>query len=125
MSDDYGKLEDGLIQAMQALDNQIARAMQRTPAQRESEGVLKWGPYDVRIERITTTILQEIAQTTVSLDSLLVCSQAFSKALYLLITELEREGLGSVRVEYCRDALEKIRTDAERALREIAAPDLV
>jgi hypothetical protein len=48
-----------------------------------------------------------------------------SKALYLLITELEREGLGSVRVEYCRDALEKIRNDAERALREIAAPDLV
>lgn len=125
MSDDYGKLEEGLLQAMQALDNQIARAMQRSPAERETEGIQKWKPYNARIERITTTILQELAENTISLDSLLVCAQSFSKALYLLVSELEAEGLGKVRSEYCRGAMQKIRNDADRALRELDTPELV
>lgn len=125
MSDEYGKLEAGLLQAMQALDNQIARAMQRGPAEREAHGVQKWKPYSVRVERITTTILQELAENNISLDSLLVCAQSFSKALYLLVSELEIEGLGTVRSEYCRDAMQKIRSDADRALRELDLPELV
>jgi len=35
-------LEQGLLTAMKAIDNQIAREMQRSPAEREAPGMQKW-----------------------------------------------------------------------------------
>lgn len=113
MSSNNGKLEEGLAQALKAIDNQIARAMQRSPAQRELHGVQKWEPYAERVEKIATFLLQEVGDGSIELDSLLVCAQAFAKALQLLCSDLGEEGLGKIRSAYCLDAMEKITRDAQ------------
>jgi hypothetical protein len=114
MTDQRGKLEDGLTQAMKAIDNQIARAMQRTPAEREAQGVQKWEPYATRVEGIASFLLEEVGDNQVGLDSLIVCAQAFTKALQLLVDDLGEDGLGKVRAAYCLDAMNKISRDAQR-----------
>lgn len=113
MADQHGKLEAGLLQAMKAIDNQIARAMQRSPAEREVHGVQKWEPYTARVEGIAGFLLEEIGDTKVGLDSLLVCAQAFTKALQLVCNELGTDGLGDVRAAYCLDAMRHITRDAQ------------
>jgi hypothetical protein len=113
MAEQHGKLEAGLLQAMRAIDNQIARAMQRAPAEREVHGVQKWEPYAARVEGIAGFLLEEIGDTNVGLDSLLVCAQAFTKALQLVCDELGPEGLGDVRTAYCLDAMRHITRDAQ------------
>lgn len=120
MNSPVGKLEEGLLQAMKALDTQIARAMQRTPAEREVHGVQKWEPYETRVENLTAFVLNELGDNTVSLDSLLVLSQAFTKALRLACDDLGPGGLGAVRSSYCIDALQKIARDASRGLTELS-----
>lgn len=119
MSIQVGKFEEGLLQAMKAIDNQVARALQRTPAEREALGVQKWEPYESRVEHTAAFILNELGDAAVSLDSILVLSQAFTKALRLAAEELGAEGLGSMRTAYCIDAMEKIDRDAGRALSEL------
>lgn len=114
-----GKLEEGLLQAMHAIDNQVARAMQRTPAERESMGVQKWEPYDTRVEHVTAYILNELGDNSVGLDSVLVLAQAFTKALRLAAEDLGADGLGTIRTAYCVDAMEKIQRDAGKALVEL------
>ena len=42
-------LEAGIVQAMQALDRQIARRMERSPGEREEKGVQKWDPFSEKI----------------------------------------------------------------------------
>jgi hypothetical protein len=116
MTEQLGKLEQGLLQAMRAIDNQIARAMQRTPAEREVHGVQKWEPYAVRVEHITAVLLEELGDNTVSLDSLLVLVQAFSKALQLTVGDLDQGGLGALRSAYCLDAMEKVQRDAQEVI---------
>lgn len=119
-----GKLEEGLLQAMHAIDNQVARAMQRSPAEREVLGVQKWEPYDSRVEHITAYILNELGDNAVTLDSILVLSQSFTKALRLAVEDLGHEGLGSVRASYCVDTMEKILRDADRALSELQSESI-
>ena len=114
-----GKLEEGLRVAMCAIDNQVARAMQRTPAERDVGGVSKWGPYETRVEHVTAFLLNELGAEVVSLDSLFVLSQAFTKALRLATEDLGAEGLGKVRSEYCVDCMEKISNDASKTLSEL------
>ena len=109
------KLESALLVVMQAIDNQVAREMQRTPAAEELQGVLKWAPYEKRIEQLTGFILGSVAERTVDLDSLLVLSQASAKALSLYVQELGEEGLGKVRSEYCLKALKAIGRDSGAA----------
>jgi len=113
MTQKQGKLEEGLLQAMQAIDNQVARAMQRTPAERELHGVQKWEPYSTRIEDISAFLLQEFGDGNVKIDALLVCAQAFTKALQLACDDLREEGLGKVRTSYCLDAADKISRDSQ------------
>jgi hypothetical protein len=119
MNSPAGKLEEGLLQAMKSLDSQIARAMQRTPSEREVHGVQKWEPYETRVENLTAFLLNELGDNSVSLDSLLVLSQAFTKALRLACDDLGRGGLGAVRSSYCIDALQKIARDASRGVAEL------
>jgi hypothetical protein len=109
-------LEDGLLRAMQALDKQVAREMQRTPAERELKGVLKDEPYDKRVENVSSFLLNSLGEEAVTLDSLLILSRSLIKTLYLVVEDLGLEGLGDVRSGYCRTALDSIAQDAHRGL---------
>ncbi len=107
-------LEEGLLRAMKALDSQIARAMSRTPSQREEHGVQKWEPYSERVERVCILVMQALGEREVELDSVIVLAQAFSKALNLLADDLGEKGLGKMRTNYVLSAAKSILTDAER-----------
>lgn len=107
-------LEEAIVRAMKAIDNQVAREMQRSPAERDAHGVQKWKPYDARIESLTAFILNKLGENEVELDSLLVLSQSFARALRLVVEDLGQEGLGDVRSEYCRKALETLSEDGRR-----------
>lgn len=104
-------LTSGLATAMRALDKQIARSMQRSPAEREQMGVQKWEPLNTKVEEVTTAVLELIGEDIASIDALLVLARAFPKALKLLVEELGEDGLGSLRSAYCRDAAEQIERD--------------
>jgi hypothetical protein len=125
MKENYGKLEEGLLQAMRAIDNQVARAMQRSPAERELHGVQKWEPYASRVEGIAAFLLQEVGDTTIGLDSLVVCAQAFTKALQLVCDDLGEDGLGKLRASYCLDAMGKITRDAQMVIDSLSEDHLV
>jgi len=112
-------MEAGLLQCMKALDNQIAREMQRTPVEREQHGVQKWEPYNTRIEKITTALLNNLGAAEISLDSVLVLLQSLSKAFSIVIDDLGEEGLGNLRSMYCLKTCEAVSYDIERALKII------
>ncbi len=114
-------LADGLVKAMQALDRQIAREMQRTPAERDVHGVQKWDPYQKRIELVCALLLNEFGDDNISLDGFIVLAQAFAKSLQLLIEDLGEDGLGNIRSDYCRWALENIQQDCFRAQHPLQA----
>jgi len=114
-------LEAGLLTAMRAIDNQIARTMQRTPEELSKHGVQKWEPYQKRIESIASFVLDSIGTRQVDLDSLLVLSQAFTKALTLLVNDLEEKGLGHIRSEYCGAAFASILKDAQRGIESVSS----
>lgn len=109
-------LEAGLLAAMRAIDNQIAREMQRSPSEVEKHGVTKWEPYRKRMEHIVSFILDSLGDNLVELDSLVVIAEAASKALLMYVEDLESSGLGKVRSSYCLEAMEKIQGDCERAI---------
>lgn len=109
-------MEAGLRAAMRALDNQIEKEVQRrNPSEREEHGVQKWEPIERRMEQVSSLILDAFGERQAGLDSLLVLSQAFVKALHLVIEELGGEGLGKVRQGYCAEALKRIASDTRRA----------
>ena len=107
-------LENGLLQAAHAIDNQVARAMQRSPEKRDAHGVQKWEPYAERIEHVASLLVSEFGDQGLGLDSLLVLAQGCTKALYILSSELGEDGLGDVRAQYCREAFASLLRDAER-----------
>ena len=109
-------LEDGFIVALRAIDNQIAREMQRSPDELESHGLRKWEPHAKRVETVTALLLNAVGQRQIDLDSLIVSSQAFVKALRLFAEELEGEGLGHVRAEYVKEAFARISDDAFKGI---------
>lgn len=108
-------MEQGIITAMKAIDNQIAREMQRSPAELEKHGVQKWEPFMKRIENISALVMNSLGSEDIHLDSLLVMSQAMTKALQLVIEDLGPESLGKMRSSYCQFAMENIAKDAYRA----------
>jgi len=107
------KLEEGLLLALNALDNQVKRAMERTPAEREVAGVQKWKPHDERIEKVCGFVLDNFGED-IELDSILIMSQAFVKILSILCDELKTEGLGDIRSAYVTEALSKLAIEIER-----------
>ncbi|MCB0322643.1 MAG: hypothetical protein KDD69_03685 [Bdellovibrionales bacterium] len=110
-------LEEGLLKALRALDNQIARQMERSPTERAERGVQKWEPYQSKIEEVCALLMNGIGDEELRLDGVLVAAQALTKSLYLISEELGEVGLGKLRSAYCRDAFEAIIRDAERGLR--------
>lgn len=105
-------LTEGVLIAMKALDNQIARRVQRGPEEREIKGIQKWEPHADKIEEVTALVLEAFGDQVVNLDSILVLSQAFTKSLYLLVEDLGEDGLGELRTNYSKDAFEKLLRDA-------------
>ena len=116
-------LEEGLVAACRAIDNQIAREMQRTPAERELHGVLKSEPYAARVERVTAFLLNALGDEEVKLDSLLVLATSFAKALQITAEDLGADGLGKVRTEYCRDVFEQVSRIARSGKLALSDPD--
>ena len=107
-------LDESLIRALELIDSQIARAMERTPEQREKSGVQKWKPLEERIERLSTLVLDNFGER-VQLDSILVLSQVMVKVLGLLCQEMGQEGLGELRSSYIQEALKILEIEIERA----------
>jgi len=125
MAENIGKLEEGLIQAMRAIDNQIARAMQRSPSERDVQGVQKWEPYETRVEHVAAFIINQLGDESVNLDGVIVLAQAFTKALCILANDLGTDGLGELRTAYCLDAVDKIERDAHRVKRDLESEELM
>ncbi len=113
-SNKMGKLEQGLQQALQAIDTQIAREMQRDPAALELQGVQKWEPYQKRVEHLTTFLMDSLGDNNIDLDGILVLSQALAKTLYFIVQDLSEEGLGKVRSQYCLEASKNILRDMQQ-----------
>ena len=112
-------LEESLVRALQAIDNQIAREMQRAPEKLEVHGVQKWEPYQSRIEGIAAFLIDQINGGEIQLDSLIVMSQAVVKGMEIVLSDLGEDGLGKVRANYCRAAMEFIATTAESAKQQL------
>ena len=115
-----GALEESILTAMKALDNQISREMQRSPSQRELHGVQKWQPYQTRIENTCAFILDNFGEEVVGLDSLIVLSQTYVKALKLIAEDLGEDGLGKVRSGYVLEAMRAILHDAQSVIDDMA-----
>jgi hypothetical protein len=109
-----GKFEQGLLDALKAIDNQIARELQRTPAEREEFGVKKWEAYNQRVENTTSFLLNLCGDDRITLDGLIVLSQALTKALRMVAEDLELEGLGKVRTEYLQATFKALAEDSRR-----------
>lgn len=107
---------------LQAIDNQVARQMQRTPEEREEQGVQKAEPLQSRMEKLVEFILQEFGEQSIGLDGILVASEAFPKALRMIVEELGEDGLGEMRSRYCRKVFEAIERDVLRTVQEIGSP---
>ncbi len=106
-------MEDSLIGALKALDNQILRAIQRDPATRAIEGVQKWQPYQDRIESICSLLLNALGEKDIDLDGLIILTQAMSKTLNFVTEDLGPDGLGKLRSAYIKDTFEKLERDAK------------
>ena len=113
--------EELLLRAMRAIDNQIAREMQRSPAELEEHGVKKWEPMEKRAELTVSTVLNSLGDNEIQCESVLVIAQALCKVIFLVTEDLGPDGLGKVRAEYFREAIRKITRDmqhADKALQE-------
>ena len=113
-SEQRSPLEDGLIRAMRSLDVQIARALERSPAEREEKGVQKWEPIAQRVETVCSFLLDRLGDDEVRLDSVVVLAQSFAKLLTLVADDLGSEGLGAMRTSYCLAAADSIERDLLR-----------
>ncbi len=114
-------LERDLLNSLRAIDNQISREMQRNPAELAQHGVQKWEPFSKRIEKICALLLTAFGEDRCKLDSVLVMSQALTKALRIIVEDLEEDGLGNVRAAYCRAAMDAIERDARDVLQMLGA----
>lgn len=118
-------LEESLLEALKALDNQIAREMQRDAKAQEQHGVQKWEPFQTRIERLCSFLLNCLGDQSIDLDGIIVLTQTFSKTLSLVSDDLGEDGLGKVRSEYVRSTFENLERDAKNAKRSLAAAPLL
>ncbi len=108
-------LEEGLLRALVALDNQIAREMQRGPSEMEAHGVRKDEPYNKRVESLTAFVLNSLGEGDITLDGVIVLSQVFSKTLQFISEDLGRDGLGKMRTRYFEEAIRQVSEDCRKA----------
>ncbi len=116
-------LEESLLIALKAVDNQIKRAMERSPSEREVHGVQKWKPIEDRVESVCEIVISEYGENH-DLDSLIVFSRAFVKSLVIICEELGLESFGEIRGAYVKDAIRKIEDEIKRAGALISKDDV-
>ena len=121
MAEKLTPLDEGLLKALRAIDNQISREMQRTPAELEKLGVQKWEPFNKRIENIAAFLIDNISEQHIQLDSLVVLSQALAKVMKIFAEDMGEDGLGKMRSAYLRWAMENLSRDAYESLRALGA----
>jgi hypothetical protein len=109
-------MNDHLTRFLELIDSQIAREMQRTPAERSLHGVQKWQPIATRVERVASHVIEEFSAGNVKLDSLIVAMESFARILRILVEELGEGGIGKVRAGYCRESFKNIDRDIILAL---------
>jgi Asp-tRNA(Asn)/Glu-tRNA(Gln) amidotransferase A subunit family amidase len=109
-------LEKGLRDCLRALDNQIARELQRSPSELATQGVQKWQPIQTRVERLSAFLLSELGEDSVNIESVLVLAQASTKALRMACEDLGKDGLGKVRAAYCVSTFDSVSNDSRVAL---------
>lgn len=107
-------LHEGLFTALRAIDNQVARELQRSPEELKSHGVQKWEPLEKRVELVTSLLLDGVADQEISLDGILVLSQSLIKSLQILSSDLGKKGLGQLRSNYLLTAFSLIESDCRR-----------
>lgn len=112
-------LEQSILNAAKALDNQILRATQRDASQRAIHGTQKWEPYQTRIENLCSFLMNSLGEQEISLDGLIVLAQAFSKTLCLVTADLGADGLGEVRSDYIKATFENLEKDAHSVKRSL------
>ena len=95
-------LQAGLLAALSALDNQVARDMQRSPQEIEREGVNKWAVYERKIEEVANILLDEFESKNIELDGLLITAAALTKSMQIIVEDLGSDNLGKMRTDYCR-----------------------
>ena len=118
-------LEESLLEALKALDNQIAREMQRDAKSKDKHGVQKWEPFQSRVERLCSFLLNSLGEQTIDLDGIIVLAQTLSKTLSLACADLGEDGLGKIRAEYVRVTFENIERDAKNAQHSLCAEPLL
>ena len=110
-----------MLAAMRAIDNQVAREMQRSPAQRDTQGVSKWEPYQKRVESVSAFVVNALGDQAAEIDGLLVLTQAFAKAFQIIAEDLGVPGLGSVRTEYSIECARLLEDVSRKVLVELRA----
>jgi hypothetical protein len=125
MKQNLPPLEQGLLQAMHALDSQIAREMQRSPEQLERHGLTKWEPYSKRIESVCAFLLESLGGRKMELDSIIVLSQALIKCLQIVAEDLGEEGLGKMRAGYCLAAFENMARTCQAGIQRLKREPLL
>ncbi|NBW39866.1 hypothetical protein EBR25_02565 [bacterium] len=106
-------LEQALSRVLETLDAQVAREMQRTPAEREQRGVLKSEAHKKRSEKVSSHILEGISQGEFGLDGALILAEAIPRCLRILAEELGEDDLGKVRSTYLRELFLELEREAE------------
>lgn len=118
MSKKEAPLQDGLLQAMRALDRQIKREVfTRDEKGREEHGQGARGAQLKRVEIVSGLVLDAFADREVGFDGVLVLTEAMVQTLQIIAGELGSEGLGRTRSAYMLDAVSRIERHA-RLIRE-------
>ena len=101
------------------------REMQRDAKSKDKHGVQKWEPFQSRVERLCSFLLNSLGEQTIDLDGIIVLAQTFSKTLSLACADLGEDGLGKVRAQYVRATFENIERDAKNAKHSLSAEPLL
>ncbi len=118
-------MQQGLLMAMSALDRQVSRDVtQRSTPEQDALGVGRCSAINLRVELVSSFIIDAFADGQVNLDSLLILAQAMTKTLGILGSELGEETMGKMRTDCCLDAFRQIIADAERARDTLAYIEL-
>ena len=118
--------DESILGAMHCLDKQVARDLNtRTPQEKMEHGEQKWSAHEQRVESTVVLILDALGDKQVELDSLIILSQAFVKAMSIVSSDLGEEGLGSIRAGYCREAFRTISRDCSQGEGQLSQREAV
>ena len=90
-------ISEHLLQLCNAIDQQVARELQRDPVERQEHGVSKQEPYRKRREMLSLSLLEAFSTGAVNIDGMLVVTESLAKTLEVITEELGSEGLGKYR----------------------------